>query len=59
MSISGTKDDGRIAGGGLSSGKEYVIYQGESTVASTKQKETKKIAMPFTGGLVFWKEKRR
>lgn len=64
-SIEGQRETGRIAGGGIYAGKEYVMYKSESGdvadvpggeggqfIADTKR-------LPYPGGLVFWKEKKR
>jgi hypothetical protein len=63
--IEGQRETGRIAGGGIYAGKEYVMYKSESGdvadvpggeggqfIADTKR-------LPYPGGLVFWKEKKR
>ena len=57
--ISGEKEGGRVAGGGFFKGKEYIMYEGTPDLGSTTVKEVKKFSLPYAGGLVYWKEKRR
>ena len=64
-SIEGDRETGRIAGGGIYAGKEYVIYTSKSgDVADVPGGEGGQFAadpkrLPYPGGLVFWKEKKR
>jgi hypothetical protein len=63
--ISGERVTGRIAGGGIYQGKEYVIYKSESgNVADVPGGEGGNFVaepkkLPYAGGIVFWKEKKR
>ncbi len=57
--LSGEKEGGRIAGGGFFKGKEYIMYEGTPELGSTTVKKVKKISLPYAGGLVYWKERRR
>lgn len=63
--IEGERDTGRIAGGGIYAGKEYVLYTSKSgDVADVPGGEGGQFAadpkrLPYPGGLVFWKEKKR
>ncbi len=57
--ISGEKEEGRVAGGGFLKGNEYIMYEGNPELGSTTLKKVKKISLPYAGGLVYWKEKRR
>ncbi len=63
--IEGESTTGRIAGGGIYEGKEYVMYTSESgNVADVPGEEGGKFIadpkrLPYPGGLVFWKEKKR
>jgi hypothetical protein len=63
--IEGERETGRIAGGGIYAGKEYVMYKSESgDVADVPGGEggqftAETIRLPYPGGLVFWKEKKR
>ena len=63
--IEGERETGRIAGGGMYGGKEYVMYKSKSgDVADVPGGEggqftAEIINLPYTGGLVFWKEKKR
>ncbi|HUU04573.1 MAG TPA: PilC/PilY family type IV pilus protein [Patescibacteria group bacterium] len=55
----GVKESGRIAGGGMF-GNEYILPIGTGDVASTPPlQELKPIKLLYTGGLLFWKEKKR
>jgi hypothetical protein len=64
-SIEGERETGRIAGGGIYAGKEYVLYSSKSgDVADVPGGEGGQFAadpkrLPYPGGLVFWKEKKR
>lgn len=61
-SIEGTSDTGRIAGGGVYEGKEYILYLTKSKeVAGVPDENIYTEAKSFgdIGGLVFWKEKKR
>jgi len=56
----GTKQQGRISGGGVYEGKEYIMYVGTGGVASVPPLEkTEAKKLPYPGGVVFWKEKKR
>jgi len=57
--VSGTRESGRISGGGTYQGKGYVMYVGTSEIGSTTVKETKYMKFPYSGGFVFWKERKR
>lgn len=58
--ISGTLESGRIAGGGMFQGTDYVLFLGTGKVASIPPlQETKDIKLIYTGSLLFWKEKKR
>jgi len=63
--IEGERETGRIAGGGIYAGKEYVLYTSKSgDVADVPGGEGGQFAadpkrLPYPGGLVFWKEKKR
>ncbi len=57
--ISGSKEGGRVAGGGLVGTKEYVVYQGEGEAGSMSIKDQKTFKIPYSGGLIFWKERKR
>lgn len=62
---SGQREEGRISGGGMMEGSEFIIVEGTSEVGSvdlpglgSPPKFLPK-PMPYTGGLLFWKEKKR
>ncbi len=60
--ISGSRNVGRIAGGGTYQGKEYVMYKSSSSgVATVPDDKTYTESINFTniGGLVYWMEKKR
>lgn len=63
--ITGGRETGRIAGGGIYEGKEYVMYTSKSgDVADVPGGEGGQFSadpkrLPYPGGLVFWKEKKR
>jgi hypothetical protein len=63
--IEGERFTGRIAGGGMYQGKEYVLYISKSgDVADVPGGEGGNFSaitkpLPFHGGIVFWLEKRR
>lgn len=63
--IAGEKATGRIAGGGIYQGKEYVIYKSKSgDVADVPGGEGGNFVaepkrLPYAGGILFWKEKKR
>ncbi|HLP61885.1 MAG TPA: PilC/PilY family type IV pilus protein [Candidatus Deferrimicrobium sp.] len=62
--ITGGNHTGRIAGGGIYGGKEYIMYEGtDGQVASVPGEDsglsTQTTTLPFAGGIVFWKEKKR
>jgi hypothetical protein len=57
--INGTNESGRIAGGGMFE-NEYILPIGTGNVASIPPlQEIKPIKLLYTGGLLFWKEKKR
>jgi hypothetical protein len=57
--IEAEKFDGRISGGGVY-GDQYVMFIGTPEVGSTPPLEqTESRRMPYPGGIVFWKEKKR
>jgi Tfp pilus tip-associated adhesin PilY1 len=66
--ITGTNHLGRIAGGGIYGGKEYIIYEGtDGQVASVpggdsgddSNLNTHSKSLNYAGSIVFWKEKKR
>ena len=58
--VAATKESGRIAGGGMFQGSDYILYEGTGSVASIPPlQEIKPIKLIYTGGLLFWKEKKR
>jgi len=58
--MSGDYESGRIAGGGVFQGTDYIVYQGSGDVASIPPLQAiKPIKLIYTGGLLFWKEKKR
>ncbi len=63
--LTAERETGRIAGGGIYEGKEYVIYTSKSgDVADVPGGEGGQFGadpkrLPYPGGLVFWKEKKR
>jgi len=58
--VAGLREEGRIAGGGIYKGKEYVMYVGKGGVASVPPLEdTEPVRLPYPGGVLFWKERRR
>ena len=58
--ISGTSESGRIAGGGMFQGTDFILYEGTGNVASIPPlQEIKPIKLIYTGGLLFYKEKKR
>jgi hypothetical protein len=65
VTIEGDRSTGRIAGGGIYAGKEYVMYKSESgDVADVPGDEGGNFIadpkrLPYPGGIVFWKEKKR
>jgi len=59
-SISGDRESGRIAGGGMFQGTDFILYEGTGNVASIPPlQEIKPIKLIYTGGLLFYKEKKR
>lgn len=68
MTLEGGSQSGRIAGGGVYGGKEYVMYEGtDGNVASSPGSDengdsnigTKLTKLDYAGGVVFWLERRR
>lgn len=65
MEIVAETDTGRIAGGGIYEGKEYVMYKSQSgDVADVPGGEGGNFIadpkrLPYPGGVLFWKEKKR
>lgn len=67
IAIEGGSQKGRIAGGGVYGGKEYVMYEGtDGNVASApgsdegeSNLEAKITSLDYSGGVVFWIERRR
>lgn len=68
IAIEGGSQKGRIAGGGVYGGKEYVMYEGtDGNVASTPGSdeqgegnlEARITSLDYSGGVVFWIERRR
>jgi len=66
--LTATRETGRIAGGGGYQGKEYVIYKSTSGKvadvpgaddSSGATFQTQTVEMPFPGGIIFWKEKKK
>ena len=58
--INGTSESGRIAGGGMFQGTDFILYEGTGNVASIPPlQEIKPIKLIYTGGLLFYKEKKR
>lgn len=67
-SIEGARDTGRIAGGGIYGGKEYILYEGtDGKVASppggdggdSDNIRARSTGLDYGGGIVFLKEKKR
>ena len=57
---SGDKESGRIAGGGMFQGSDFILYEGTGNVASIPPlQDIMPIKLIYTGGLLFWKEKKR
>jgi hypothetical protein len=55
---SGSKEEGRFAGGGMF--KDYLIIQGTGELASIPPAQNIfNIKLLYTGGLLFWREKKR
>ena len=51
---------GRISGGGMLGGGEYVMYRGTDSVASVPPLEmVKPTTLGYPGSVIFWKEKKR
>jgi len=51
---------GRISGGGMLGGGEYVIYKGSGSVASVPPLESvDAVKLGYPGSVIFWKEKKR
>jgi hypothetical protein len=67
IAIEGGSQKGRIAGGGVYGGKEYVMYEGtDGNVASAPASdegesnlEARITSLDYSGGVVFWIERRR
>jgi hypothetical protein len=70
VTVEGEKQTGRIAGGGIYTSKEYLFYKSESgQVADVPGRENDgtegnnfipvSTEFPYTGGIIFWKEKKR
>jgi hypothetical protein len=67
IGIEGGSQKGRIAGGGVYGGKEYVMYEGtDGNVASApgsdegeSNLEAKITSLDYSGGVVFWIERKR
>jgi hypothetical protein len=66
--ITGENRMGRIAGGGVYGGGEYIIYESTSgdvasvpgsDVGDDSNLSTHTVKLPGSGGVVFWKEKKR
>jgi hypothetical protein len=58
--IGGTSESGRIAGGGMFQGTDFILYEGTGNVASIPPlQEIKPIKLIYTGGLLFYREKKR
>jgi len=58
--VGGYYESGRIAGGGVFQGTDYIIYQGQGEVASIPPlQDIKPIKLIYTGSLLFYKEKKR
>ncbi len=58
--LSGISESGRIAGGGVFQGTDYIIYQGTGDVASIPPLQSiKPIKLIYTGSMLFMKEKKR
>lgn len=58
--MSGDLESGRIAGGGMFQGSDFILYEGTGNVASIPPlQEIKPIKLIYTGGLLFWREKKR
>ncbi len=56
--VAGVKEAGRFAGGGMF--KDYTIIQGTAELASIPPAQRiMNIKLTYTGGLLFWKEKKR
>jgi len=62
---SGYREDGRISGGGMMEGSEFIMIEGTSDVGSVdlpglnKPPKLLSKALPYTGQLIFLKEKKR
>jgi len=67
IAIEGQNQKGRIAGGGVYGGKEYVMYEGtDGNVASApgsdegeSNLEARITSLDYSGGVVFWIERKR
>lgn len=56
----GDMESGRIAGGGVFQGSDYIIYEGTGNVASIPPlQDIKPIKLIYTGGMLFMREKKR
>jgi hypothetical protein len=58
--MSGDMESGRIAGGGVFQGSDYILYVGKGDVASIPPlQDIKPIKLIYTGSMLFMKEKKR
>ncbi len=57
--VSGIKEEGRQAGGGFYEGNKYLMYEGKPELGSTEVKKIRNFKLPYAGGLVFWRGRRR
>jgi hypothetical protein len=58
--VAATREGGRIAGGGMFQGSDFILYEGTGNVASIPPlQDIKPIKLIYTGGLLFWREKKR
>ncbi|MFO7662907.1 MAG: PilC/PilY family type IV pilus protein [Chloroflexota bacterium] len=58
--VGGYYESGRIAGGGVFQGTDYIVYVGKGDVASIPPlQDIKPIKLIYTGSLLFMKEKKR
>jgi hypothetical protein len=62
---SGYREEGRISGGGMMEGSEFIMIEGTADVGSVDlpglggPPQILPKPLPYTGGLLFWKEKKR
>ncbi len=60
VEVGGSRQEGRIAGGGVYEGKEHIMFVGKGGVASVPPlEETEARRLPYPGAMIFWKEKKR